>query len=166
MTTPRAQALIDDCAANAWLIHRHADGVSDEASLRQPPFPANCLNWVLGHIVWRRTSALAVLGLASPWDEATAARYRTGSEPLRSPDDARPFSQLLADLDATQAVLSAALEAMDDAALDRAFENDRGEKRVIEHLQGFHWHETYHLGQLELLRAFCESAEQADKKGI
>jgi hypothetical protein len=58
MTLARAQAIIDDYAANAWLIHRHVDGVSDQASLLQLPFEANCMNWILGHMVWRRNSAL------------------------------------------------------------------------------------------------------------
>jgi hypothetical protein len=51
----------------------------------------------------------------------------------------------------------AALENMPDAELDKVVENDMGTKRVIEHLQGFHWHETYHIGQLDIVRAFVAS---------
>jgi len=29
-----------------------------------------------------------------------------------------------------------------------------GVKTVTEHLTGFHWHETYHTGQLDILNAF------------
>ena len=46
MTSPTAQSLLDDYRTNTGLIHRIVDGVSDEESLLQPPFPANCLNWV------------------------------------------------------------------------------------------------------------------------
>jgi hypothetical protein len=157
MTSTRAQELIKDFEFNAWLIHNHVDGVSDEDSLLQPPFKANCLNWIVGHIVWRRNTCLVTLGLAPLLEELVAARYMTDSKPITSAAEARPFAQLLDDLDHTQAALKAALEEASETALDQVVENDRGPKRVIEHLQGFHWHETYHIGQLDILRAFIES---------
>jgi hypothetical protein len=157
VTSPRAQELIKDFEFNTWLIHNHVDGVSDQDSLLQLPFKANCLNWILGHIVWRRNTCLVTLGLAPLLEESIAARYMTGSPAITSGEEARSFAQLLDDLDRTQAALKAALEEADEAALDQVVENDRGPKRVIEHLQGFHWHETYHIGQLDILRAFVES---------
>ena len=65
MPTSKAQQLIDDYAGNTWLIERHVEGLSHEESVLQPPFPANCLNWVLGHIISRRNSALELLGVES-----------------------------------------------------------------------------------------------------
>jgi hypothetical protein len=157
MTSTRAKDLIDDYETNTWLIHHHVDGVSDEDSLLQLPFQANCLNWILGHIVWRRNSVLQVLSLPPLWDELTASKYKSDSEPIKSPDTARRLTELLADLDHSQAALNTALAGATDASLDQVVENEMGAKRVIEHLQGFHWHETYHIGQLEILRAFVES---------
>jgi len=157
MTSMRAQELIKDFEFNHWLIHNHVDGVSDEDSLLQPPLKANCLNWIVGHIVWRRNTCLVTLGSAPLLEESVAARYMTGSPAITSAAEARSFAQLLDDLDRTQAALKAALEEVRDPALDQVVENDRGPKRVIEHLQGFHWHETYHIGQLDILRAFIES---------
>lgn len=154
MPNPRAIALIDDYETNTWLIHHQVDGISERASLLLPPFPTNSLNWILGHIVWRRNSVLDVLGLPPLWNEDIAVVYQSGSEPLTSPARARPFSALLAELDQSQHALKTALQQADDANLDAVVENDRGAKRVIEHLQGFHWHETLHVGQLEILRAF------------
>ena len=90
-------------------------------------------------------------------DEDTSLIYKTDSAPVRSPAEAKPFASLLVDLDQTQQILSAALQAADDADLDRQVENDGGSIKVMEHLQGFHWHETYHLGQLDLLRAYLAS---------
>ena len=157
MTVVRAQALIDAYETNAWLIHRHVDGISDEDSLLQLPFEANCLNWILGHIVHRRNSSLEALGLPPLWDEGISARYKTGSQPIESQADARRFEDLLADLDESQRALTAALEVATDATLDRVAENDRGAMPAIEHLRGFHWHETYHTGQLDILQAFVAS---------
>jgi hypothetical protein len=157
MASPRSVAVIDDYEFNTWLIHRQVDGVSDEASLLQLPFEANCLNWILGHIVWRRNTVLSTLGLDPIWDDETVAKYKTDSHPIRYQANARPFSSLILDLDQTQQAISAALQAADDTDLDEMVENDRGLKKVIEHLLGFHWHETYHLGQLEILRAYIDS---------
>jgi hypothetical protein len=85
------------------------------------------------------------------------AKYSTNSTPIRSEEEALSFAVLLAGLDRTQEALALALQEATDAVLDREVVNDRGAKRAIEHLQGWHWHETYHLGQLELLRAFIDS---------
>ncbi len=161
MTLPRAQVLIDDYEFNTWLIQRHVDGISDEASLLQLPFEANCLNWILGHIVWRRNSALSTLGLPTLWDEAIVLKYKTDSQPIRSQADARPLSLLLTDLEQTQQSISASLKKATAASLDQVVENDRGTKPVIEHLRGFHWHETYHIGQLDILRAYVVSQSES-----
>lgn len=160
MTSARAQALIDDYAFNTWLIHDHIDGITDDESLLQPPFQANCLNWILGHIVWRRNSVLEALGLAPLWDEEVSALYMSGSSPLADQPGARRFADLVSDLDQTLSALSAAIASLPDAGLNEVVENDRGAKRVIEHLQGFHWHETYHIGQLDILGAFSKASGQ------
>jgi hypothetical protein len=153
MTLENAQAIIDSYAANTWLIQRHTEGLTHEESVLQPPFPANCLNWVLGHILHRRNSALELLGLAPLWTDEIGARYRSGSDPITDARAAREFSQLLHDLEETQRQLTAALESATGEVLERVAETDRGTKRVEEHLSGLTWHETYHVGQLDLLRA-------------
>lgn len=157
MALERARSVIDDYATTTRLIHRHVDGLTDRESLLQPPFETNCLNWVLGHVIWRRQVSLDTLAFAGIWDDDLTAVYGTGSEPLLDPSRARAFSALVQDLGASQAKLADALSRADDLALDKVVANDRGEKPAIEHLRGFHWHETYHVGQMELLRAFILS---------
>lgn len=138
MTTAKAQALIQDYEANTWLIHRHSEGLTHEESLLQPPFAANCFNWVLGHIIWRRNSALAALGQVTIWPEDVASRYRSGSEPIREPDGVRKLPRLLEDLDDTQQRIGGALEQVSEEALAEIVETDRGRKAVGEYLRGLH----------------------------
>jgi hypothetical protein len=38
--------------------------------------------------------------------------------------------------------------------LEENFSNYRGEKTREAHLSGFHWHEGFHIGQLEMLKDF------------
>jgi hypothetical protein len=158
MTHPRAQALIEDYGTTTWLIHHLTDDLTQTESLLQPPFEANCLNWVVGHIVNGRNSALKVLGQSPVWDEAAVARYKTGSDPIRGPGcGERSLDALLADLDAAAQRIAAALATMSEADLARLVKTDRGVKSVAHHVAGLHWHETYHTGQLELLRALALS---------
>ena len=69
----------------------------------------------------------------------------------------RLFSDLIADLDQTQQVISDALKTITDAELDKVLENDRGVNPVIKLLRGFHWHETHHIGQLDILQSYAVS---------
>ena len=157
MELGRAEKIKQDYEFNHWLIQDHIEDVSDQESLLHPPFQANCVNWILGHIIKRRQDALRVLGSDVQLPGDFAHIYGTGSDPLNEAESAVPFSSLRQWLDQTQVELSQNLNQIEDPRLDRVVENDRGSKPMIEHLRGFHWHETYHIGQLDLLRAFIHS---------
>jgi hypothetical protein len=162
MDEDKATALKQDYAANTWLIHRLVDGVSDEESVWQLPFNANCLNWILGHIVAGRNLTLRLLGAAPLWNERVQARYETGAPPVTPADPGEPFARLVADLDASQQQIEAALERSTSAALARVVETERGTRPVVQHVLGRHWHETFHVGQLEILRAFIEARREKE----
>lgn len=152
-----AQEVLDDFKFTNMLIHRYADGVEDDEAVLQPPFEANCMNWIVGHIVSRRNSSLECLQRQPVWDEVVMARYRSGSPPILEAGQGKPLGQLIQDLDKTVDGLEHALAGASLDDLQMEVENDRGRKSVVDHLKGFHWHETFHLGQLELLRNFIEA---------
>jgi uncharacterized damage-inducible protein DinB len=62
------------------------------------------------------------------------------------------MEKLIGDLDLSQKRIAEALGQMSEGELLQEAETDRGLKPVAQHLAGLHWHETYHTGQLELLR--------------
>lgn len=159
MDRDRLSNLSDAYKTNTQFIHHFVGDVSHEASLSIPSFRATSLNWVLGHIVWRRNSVLAALGQAVLWNDALTALYNRESQPEMNAERRRDFEQLIADLDLSQAIISEALVGLEDAQLDQVVENDMGEKTLIAHLEGFHWHETYHIGQLSILRSCTETME-------
>ena len=152
-----ANKLADQYAFQTRLIQHLLEGVSDEQSLQQLPFEANCMNWILGHIISRRQSALEALGAGPLWDEDQLSRYRSGSEAIKSAEQAMAFHALKGDLERSMDMLEKVLQQADEELLDKIVANDRGEKTAAEHLEGFLWHETYHIGQLELLKAYIES---------
>lgn len=157
MADNRGSKLAGDYASNTCLIQHLTEGLSHAHSLVQPEFPANCMNWVLGHIVHRRNTALGLLGRAPVWDHEAAILYQTGSDPISSGGPSRSLNDLLEDLALTQRTLEEALESITEEELDRHAETDRGEKPVGEHLAGLHWHETFHIGQLDMLRSLALS---------
>lgn len=151
MLTP--QQLSDAFARNVAILKNQAAGLSHADSLIQPPVRGNCLNWVLGHLVENRNSVLAAVGLEATTDPALLARYRRESAPVLAERDARlTLEELLAALDRSQESLAARLATIggEELARERPF---AGRTRPGDQLLFFlYFHETYHVGQAELLR--------------
>lgn len=132
---------------NHQVLRMQTKGLSHEDSLLTPPFRANCLNWVLGHIITYRCQALTLLGSEPVWDEAQSAPYNRESEPLQV-EDALPLDQIMADLRVSQERLEAALDGLTAEDLERSVDD----RTLAQRLTFNYWHETYHTGQTELLR--------------
>jgi hypothetical protein len=142
---------------NTWLIGLLTEGLSHDESLLQPPFPTNCVNWILGHILVSRTESIQ-LCRGELWEETHVNRYKSDSQPVRDgDDDMLHLDDLLNYLQTSQEILSSLFGQLDEEAFEEVVETSRGEKPRWLHIQGLHWHETYHMGQLELLRSFILS---------
>lgn len=152
MTYPDAETLAQSYRLTHHIIKLQTDGLTHKDSLLQPPVRGNCLNWVLGHILVGRDTALELLGQSPVWGEEEASRYRTGSDPLTSSEQALPLERLLGDLDQSQQRIESALQRISPEELARVKEFRGSERTLGQALAGLHWHETYHTGQLELLR--------------
>jgi hypothetical protein len=152
MSCPDAQTL----AQSFWLTHHiiklQTDGLSHADSVLQPPFRGNCLNWAVGHIIQGRDSVLALLGETPFLNVAEAARYGTGSEPITNAEQALPLEDLLEALDRSQERITARLEHTSPDELEGSVHFRGREQTLAQAIAGLHWHETYHTGQLELLR--------------
>jgi hypothetical protein len=142
--------LADMLRRNLAVIDQQANGLTHAESVMQLPFRGNCFNWVVGHLVVHRDKMLKVMNAAPQWDEAKAARYDRESPPITGLDSALPFENLLADLRQSQGLLEAALAKLTDETLD-AMQPD-GRRTLRGRLLFLAWHETYHVGQTELLR--------------
>ena len=137
--------------ATNFVVTRQADGLTHEESLVQLPFRSNCFNWVLGHIVMGRDRALEALGSNPLYSDEQRQRYGTGSEPITPENQALTLEALLAGMDKSREAIAAALESTSEAALAKVWNEESGQT-VEDRIRGLHWHETYHSGQLEILR--------------
>ena len=149
MITPEymAQAF----AGNLNILDRQLDGLDHRDSLLQPPFRGNCLNWVLGHILNARGRMMdRLLGLppAVPFEET--AIYETGSEAITADNEAViDLNRLIDLLHTTQERINERLSSLDEGEYNAEDEDGRS---LAQKLMGFYFHETYHVGQTELLR--------------
>lgn len=157
MDYPDAEGLAQAFSANHWLIHRLIDNLNHADSILQPPYEGNCLNWVLGHIIVSRNRVLGLLGAEKVWDDDVVKLYDTGSAPITADGQGLPFKELVEVLDTAQARIAASLETFPVEELNRVVETSRGVRPIGKHINGLSWHETYHLGQLELLAAMARS---------
>lgn len=147
------EAVVQNYRFNLKLVDKQTDGMSHYDSLLQLPFKGNCLNWVVGHIIQGRSELLAILGKATLWGETEARVYQTGSEPITpyNADTALCFEKLLNLLRESQMPLEQTLEKITAEELDRAVEEGGKSSTIGELINGYCWHETYHIGQIELL---------------
>jgi hypothetical protein len=143
--------LLEALKRDHWIIHQQAKDLTHEESVLQLPFRGNCFNWILGHIVVHRDKMAAALGLEPLLSPAEVEPYRRGSGPVVDADSAVPLSRLLAAADETQGRLLKTLEVVPASLLDAVYDPERGHS-VLDRLAFLVWHETYHVGQLEILR--------------
>lgn len=133
------------------IIKSKTKGLTHEDSMLQMPFPANCMNWNLGHLLVYRMQYLGLIDGVSEPDEAEFALYGGGSEPLTDSNKAIPLDVLLTRLDEASARVISALEKMPESRLTEIADEERGDT-VSDRLNGYIiFHESYHSGQLEIL---------------
>jgi len=145
------EKLIQAFERNQWVINAQTEGLSHSDSLLQLPFRGNCLNWVLGHIVVYRDKTLTLLGGAPTLTEAEADLYLRGSEPITDGVTAVSLERLLSASDQSQKRLTAALQQAPPDTLAALYSGER-QQTVGDRVVFMLWHETYHVGQLEILR--------------
>lgn len=152
------ELILDWYESNTFVLNLNTEGLSHEHSLLQPPAAeANCLNWVVGHILANRNLALKLLRWQPLWSDEVIARYQRGSEGVRVESvDALPFSLLLADLAHSQEALAAALAQATTDILEAPYSE---KQNVGQRLMGLAWHEAYHAGQTDYLRRLAGQTE-------
>ena len=147
---------------NVRIINMQTEGLTHEESLIQLPFRANCMNWIVGHLVTNRNNVLKLLNAEDHIDPVSLDQYVRDSEPLTADStDALPLEQLIHLLEAAQMNISKILEEIPSDQVQRkvAFFGNT-EMTVGEWLLFFFFHDSYHTGQAEILR---QAAGRDDK---
>lgn len=131
------------------------NGLDNDEALVQPEPGGNCVNWVAGHIVSSRAGILKVLGQESPYPPEKYKRYMRGSDPITKPRGTVPLTEIQADFASTRDALAAGLAALtaESLAEKAPFSPANNEQETVGSLlAGLVFHESYHTGQLGVLR--------------
>ncbi|MGB7337317.1 MAG: DinB family protein [Phototrophicaceae bacterium] len=157
VTSLNTQQWIETFALNHWVIEKQLDGISHDDSMIMPPFRANCLNWVTGHIVEHRDWMLRALDQTTLMPAREVDLYRRGSDTMQAEDEVVLFQQLCHYLQQSKSAVISGLQAVSTDFLQEIpttgiLMASHKDKTRFDRLQGLLWHETYHVGQLELLR--------------
>lgn len=130
-------------------------GLTEEDGLKQPPEGGNCINWVAGHIVGTRGDTLRVLGVDQPFAKDKYARYCRGSAAVVDDQGIVALEEAIGDFAATEEGLQAGLAGLTEERLKEKAPFSPGnnpQETVGSLLAGLVFHESYHCGQLGVLR--------------
>ncbi len=143
------------------LIKDQTEGLSQADTLIQPQPSGNCMNWVLGHILESQVTLLTVVGGTSPIDPAELDIYQRGSDPITGGrPGVLPLEYLVEKIDAVHTALVARLAEMDAADFSREIQQGERKYTLAWRFLFLHFHYTYHVGQLELLRQLAGRSEK------
>jgi len=138
---------------NTRIIEMQTDGLSHEDSLIQTEYNINCLNWVVGHVVQYRDELLALLGHERLLAPDVSDRYARESHPII--EDGPDVVQLDALVVLARKSQDRVADALGSMTIEQfAAERVSGERRSTVGSSVFfnYFHDTYHVGQTELLR--------------
>lgn len=122
-------------------LKKNVDGIANKEALICPDVGGNCLNWILGHIINTRSHILSLLNEEAVWTQKDVEIYKRGSSGALTEVSATPFNKLLADFELTQARLLNGISKLDVT-----------NKELLKTLSGLSFHESYHMGQIGILR--------------
>lgn len=110
------------------------------------------MNWILGHILNDRNLVLSLLGEELVFDKAEAERYQRDSDPVTRFEEGLLFEKLLEKFDLSQKRIVSGLRSITSERMAEIDQVGTRKEEVGALISFIHWHETYHTGQLELLR--------------
>ena len=148
-----------------YLFTANLAGMSEEDGLKQPLPGGNCLNWVAGHTVGARGATLELLGQERPFAKDKYAQYERESVAVVIGEGTVPLAEIMTDFLATADGLKIGLAGLTRERLgEKATFSpaNNSEETVGSLMAGLAFHESYHCGQLGILRRMA-GAEGAIK---
>ena len=144
------KALIKTFDYSAECINKQVRGISQRESLQQAIVDGHSINWLLGHIISSRSVPLKLAGASAIWSENSRSRYRNGSKPVgKSEASILQIDILLNHFNQSQRLIIGGLQNMNSAMLSQP--SGYMNNTIFDSLLYFHFHETYHLGQMTMV---------------
>ena len=142
----------EDYRFNNGFLLRSVQDLAPEEWVKRPSDFCNHVAWIVGHVIWARTSVLSRLG--APWSAPWLGMFARGTK--LDEGAAYPSSDTL--IDAWKEVgglLSQALENASEEALCVPVTPPgppSADGKISGQIRFLAWHETYHVGQVSIVR--------------
>ncbi len=135
----------------------NTEDITDEEALVFPNGGANCMNWLVGHIIDARNQLLAFLQQQPVWHNKEFACYARGANPSQSLELFLPFSRLIEHFKSSCERVAEGIKNTPSDQLNNVFtisSNDGiiNSHTLLEWFTVFSFHESYHTGQTGFLR--------------
>lgn len=145
-----SSVLVDGFRRNSSYLDQRIAHLTHEQSLTQIGGAANCVNWLVGHMINYRHVVLAA-AKADPSGIERFERYARESDPILSDGPGvLPFSTLVEELKASAEAVAAALGSIEQSVL--ADPSDRPDRFATGHdqMHFYLFHDTLHTGQADV----------------
>ncbi|HEX8906951.1 MAG TPA: DUF664 domain-containing protein [Longimicrobiaceae bacterium] len=143
------------------VLRLNTDGITHEESLIQPVPAGNCLNFVVGHLLWVYNNVARMLGQEPVMPGGELDRYARGSRPLTDPAEAIDFATLLSAWETACDRVEEGLGTLTSGFLDLPAQNSptNNPNETNRTLLGtVFFHQAYHTGQAGILRRIAGKA--------
>lgn len=128
---------------NHITFKKNLDNISNEESLQTPVEKGNSINWLAGHIVVSRDMLLKKLGMEPVYNDPKGEIYARGSSDFTG-ENAEPISNIELLFYQSQEKLLNVIKNL----------NLESKDELLKSINGFLLHESYHIGQIGILRRF------------
>jgi uncharacterized damage-inducible protein DinB len=136
---------------NAQMLNKSYDSLTTEEWQRRPNDTSNCILWIAGHLVWARSRAISSLG--STWTRPWLDQFARGAKPAEAAQYPSPEEILSAWKDVSES-LTSAMENVTEQQLALPAPQPSTDGKISGLVGFLSFHETYHVGQVALLRCW------------
>lgn len=135
----------------------NTEDITDEEALIFPAGDANCMNWLVGHIIDARNQLLALLKQQPVWDNEEFDCYARGANPRQLLELFLPFTRLIEHFKSSyervvECIKNATSDQFDNIFTISSNDGITNSHTLLEWLTVFSFHESYHTGQTGMLR--------------
>ncbi len=138
-----------------FILKKALDGLEPADTFLTTGDKGNGIHWVLGHILQSRDHFLSHLGIDPVFAADGGGRYGMGADPITREEDGLAHARMMELLDVSYAAMNTGLDALDPARFEEMTPWQPGSEhkdKLGRLLPGLISHETYHIGQIGLLR--------------
>jgi len=133
------------------VAERNLEGMSRQHSLAHPAPGGNCANWILGHLTNVQNGAMKLMGENPVWESDQL--QRAGFDPITASEQAIDWDTLRDRFLGSRERTLAAIGRLSNEALNETVPHPFGGTCTRgELLNTLAFHQTYHVGQLGVMR--------------